>query len=216
MKSFIVLGLGHFGKSIAQTLFDLGHEVLAVDDDERIVQEFSRHVTHTVQAEVTSEDFLKSMDIKRFDAVIVAVGSNMQVSIMATVLLKELGAKFILVKAQDDFQEKVLYKIGADKVILPEKDMGVKAARSLAADNFYDMIEISPEYSIVTIHTPVPWYGKTLGELAVRAKYGVNIIAVKGGKNTNVIPNANTMLDKNTAITVMGSNYDLKRLNSIK
>lgn len=216
MKSFIVLGLGRFGKSLAQTLYDLGHEVLGVDGDEKIVQEFSRHITHTVQAEVTSEDFLKSMDIRKFDAAIVAVGSNMQVSIMATVILKELGARFILVKAQDDFQEKVLYKIGADKVILPEKDIGIKAARNLATDNFFDMIEISPDHSIISISPPESWYGKTLGELAVRTKYGINIIAVNGGNSTNVIPNANTLIESNSVITVMGMNDDLKRVSSIK
>ncbi len=216
MKSFIVLGLGRFGKSLATTLYELGHEVLGVDGDEKIVQDFSHHITHTIQADLTSEDFLKSMDIDKFDAAIVAVGENMQVSIMATVLLKELGAKYILVKAQDDFQEKVLLKIGADKVVLPERDTGIKIARNLAAVNFFDMIEVSSDYSIITIHSPVTWLNKTLGELAVRAKYGVNIIAVKGESQEDVMPTASTMLDESSIITVMGHNQDLKKLGSIK
>ncbi len=216
MKSFIVLGLGRFGKSLAMTLYELGHEVLGVDGDEKIVQDFSKHITHTIQADLTSEDFLKSMDVDKFDATIVAIGENIQVSIMVTVMLKELGAKYILVKAQDDFQEKVLYKIGADKVVLPERDTGIKIARTLAAVNFFDAIEISPEYSIITIRPPESWHGKTLGELAVRAKYGVNIIAAKDNDTDNVIPTANTKLNSETLLTVLGMNQDLKKLGSVK
>lgn len=216
MKSYIVLGLGRFGKSIAQALFDLGHEVLGVDEDAKIVQDFSRHITHTVQADLTDEDFLKSMDIKKFDAAIVAVGSNMQISIMATVLLKELGAKFVLVKAHDDLHEKVLYKIGADKVILPEKDIGIKVAQDLAIDNFFEMIEISPDYSIISINPPDSWIGRTLGEIAVRTRYKVNIIAIRNESATNVVPDANTRFESRSVMTVLAMNGDLKRLRNIK
>jgi len=216
MKSFIVLGLGRFGKSLASTLYKMGHEVLCVDEDERVVQEFSRHATLTVQADLTSEEFLKTMDIEHFDAAIVAVGANMQVSIMATVLLKELGAKYILVKAQDDLQERVLYKVGADKVILPERDTGIKVARNLTTDNFFDMIEISADHSIINIRPPEAWFGKTLGELAIRAKYGINIIAVKNGDAANIIPTATTVLTEDSVITVMGTNTDLRRITNIK
>ncbi len=216
MKSFIVLGLGRFGMSVAQTLYDLGYEVLGVDGDEKIVNEFSRRITHAVQADITSEEFLKSMDIRKFDAAVVAVGSNIQVSIMVTVLLKELGTKFILVKAQDDFQEKILYKIGVDKVILPEKDIGMKAARNLVADNFFDMIEISPDYSITSVTPPDSWYGRTLGELNARAKYGINVLAVRGGSNVNIIPDANTLIEREATITIMGSNDDISRFRNKK
>ncbi|MGB8456061.1 MAG: TrkA family potassium uptake protein [Anaerocolumna sp.] len=216
MKSVIVLGLGKFGKSVAQTLYELDYEVLGVDTDEKIVNDFSRHITQAVQADITSEEFLKSMDIEKFDAAIVAVGSNIQVGIMVTVLLKELGAKFILVKTQDDFQEKILYKLGADKVILPEKDIGIKVARNLATDNFYEMIEISPDYSIISVTTPASWIGKTLGNLAVRSRYGINILAVKGSNNTNIIPDANTVIESGTIVTIMGMNTDLKRFRNVK
>lgn len=214
MKSFIVLGLGRFGRSIAKTLYQLGHEVLGVDDDEKIVQEFEREITHTVQADLTNEHFLKSMEVHEFDAAVVAVGSNLQVSIMATVMLKELGARYIVVKAQDDFEGKVLYKVGADKVIFPEKDMGIKVARNLATENFFDMIEISESHSIVSIKPPSPWIGKTLGELAVRARYGINVIAIKG-EGKHIIPSAQTVVDEQSVWIVMGTNSDIKRLNSI-
>lgn len=216
MKSYIVLGLGRFGQSIARTLYELGYEVLGVDSDEQIVNEFSGYTTQTVQADITSESFLRSMDIGSFDAAIVAVGSNIQISILVTILLKELGAKFILVKAQDDFQERILYKIGADKVILPEKDMGIKTARNLAADNFFDVIEISPEYSITSVSPPGSWHGKTLGEISARTRYGLNILAVNGPDNKCIIPDANTVIESGAVIIVMGSNGDLQRFANVK
>lgn len=212
MKSFIVLGLGRFGKSVAQTLFNLGFEVLGVDSSEKIVNEFSHEITHTIQADITSESFLKSMDIKSFDAAIVAVGSNFQISILVTVLLKELGSKFVLVKAQDDFEEKILYKIGADKVILPEKDIGVKVARNFATDNFFDMIEISPDYIITSVSPPDSWIGKTIGELAVRTRYGLNVIVIKDGANKCSIPDASMVIESDSIITLLGKNDDLKKL----
>lgn len=216
MKSFIVLGLGRFGKSLALTLYDLGYEVLGVDGDERIVNDFSNQITRTMQADITSEDFLRSIDVSKFDAAVVAVGSNTQVSIMATVLLKELLVKFVLVKAKDDFEARILYKIGADKVILPEKDMGIKAARNLAADNFYDLIEISSEYSISSAAAPESWDGKTLGELGARARYGTNILAIKNEGTTDIMPNANTVINSGSVLIVLGTNSDIKRFGNIK
>ncbi len=216
MKSFVVLGLGRFGKSVAKSLYDSGHEVLAVDDDMAIIQSISGQVTHAIQADITDEEFLLSIDIDKFDAAIVAVGSNMQVSIMVTVLLKELGAKYILVKAQDDFEEKVLYKLGADNVILPESDMGAKVAFNLVSDNLFDNIELSPDYSIASVTPPDSWHGKTIGKLSVRAHYGVNIIAIKTGETLNIAPEPNTIITADMTMTVMGSNSNLKRLQSVK
>jgi trk system potassium uptake protein TrkA len=218
-KSYIVLGLGRFGVSFAKTLVEMGHEVLGVDGDERLVQHCCNDLTHVMVADLTSEDFLKSIDISKFDAAIVAVGSNLQVSIMTTVILKELEAKYIMAKAQNDFHAKVLYKVGADKVILPERDMGIKAAHNLAADNFYDMIEISNDYSIINIYPPASWCGKTLGELAVRTKYKVNVIAIRNdsaNEDMDILPSANTMVNKGDTITVIGNNNDLKKLRSTK
>lgn len=216
MKSYLVLGLGRFGRSFAKTLIELGHEVLGVDNDERIVQEFSRDLTHTVQAEACSEDFLRSIDVKSFDAAVVAIGDNIQSSIMATVLLKELGCRFILTKAQDDLQAKVLYKVGADKVVFPERDMGIKAAHNLVTNNFFDMIEISQDHSIIGLSAPHNWVGKTIGDLAVRARYGVNILAVKNSSHTSVSPQADTIIHADDILTIMGANSDLKKLQNIK
>ncbi len=216
MKSYLVLGLGRFGMSVAQTIYNLGHEVVGVDESEKLVNEFSRLITHTIQADITDEDFLKAMDISKFDSVVVAVGSNLQVSIMVTVLLKELSARYILVKAQDDFQAKILYKVGADKVILPEQDMGIKVAHNLMSDSFFELIEISQDYSITSVNAPESWCGKTLGELAVRSKYGINILAIKEKDHTNVVPNAKTMIGSDTVITILGMNHDLKKFQSVR
>lgn len=216
MKSYILLGLGRFGVSFGTTMFDMGQEVLGIDIDPSLVQTYSNSLTHTIEADATSEDFLKDLDIQKFDAAIVAIGSNFQVSIMVTVLLKELGAKYILAKAKDDFQAKVLYKIGADQVILPEKDIGIKVAKGMISRNYSELIELSPDYSIINIYAPESWCGNNLGALAVRTRYKVNVIAVKSGENTSMIPHANTIIKPGDVITVMGENTDLKKVSNIK
>ncbi len=216
MKSFLVLGLGRFGRSVATTLASLGHEVLGVDGDERIVQDVSRHLTEALQADITSEDFLKSLDIPHFDAVIVAVGDSMQVSIMATVLLRELNARRIIAKAQDDFQEKVLLKLGADMVVLPERDLGVKTAHGLVAETLLDTVELSADHSIASVATPEPWIGKTLGELALRTRHGLNLIAVRDQNGKLLFPTASTMLHAGEILTVMGENSSLRRIGSLR
>lgn len=215
MKSFLVLGLGRFGSNFAKTLHEMGHEVLAVDSDMHVVQDFADNVTHAVQAEITDEDFLVSIGVDKYDAVIVAIGSNVQVAIMATVILKDLGAKYILVKARDDFEAKILYKVGADKVILPEKDMAIKAAKNLVSSDFFDVLEISPEFSIASISVPHKWIDKSIGELAIRTRYGINIIAVKRTNGTVFSPASDTILLNGDTLTVLGDNKYLKKLKSI-
>lgn len=215
-KSFLVLGLGRFGRAVAQTLSEAGHEVLGVDGDEKIIQSMSHSLTEVIQADLTSESFLSSLDVARFHGVVVAIGENMQVSIMATVILKELGARNILVKAQDDFQEKVLYRLGADKVVLPERDTGIKTGHMMAAENLFDMVEISESHAIIRMAVPASWAGKTVGELALRAKYGINVIALSRKEAASIIPTASTMLEAGAELTVIGESQDLKRLISVK
>jgi trk system potassium uptake protein TrkA len=216
MKSFLILGLGRFGKSLAKSLFETGHEVMVVDNDIDNIQNFNSQVTHAISADITSENFLKSIDVDKFDAVIVAIGSNIQVSILTTVILKELGAKYILVKAQDDFEEKILYKVGADKVIQPESDMGAKVALNLSSNRFLETIEISPEYSIITMSVPRSWAGSTIGKLSIRKSFNVNIIAIKEADDKIFMPDADMVLDKDMTLTLMGSNSSLKKVNMVK
>jgi len=216
MKSYLVLGLGRFGRSLAQTLTRLGYDVLGVDNDMNIVQELADSITRVIQAEVDNEDFLESIGVRNFDAVVVAIGDNIQSSIMVSVLLKEMGARYILAKAQSELHGKVLYKLGVDKVVYPERDMGVKSAHSLISSNFIDLIELSSDYSIMEIAPPQSWYGKSIKELAVRTRYGINIVALRNRDNIIVSPTADNIISQGDIITVVGSNDDLKRLRNSK
>jgi len=216
LKSFLVIGLGRFGRSCAKELCDLGYDVLGVDQNLKLVNEAANHLTHTVQADCTDEDFLKSIPIKDFDSCIIAIGDNQETSVMATVLLKEYGAKNIVAKAKSDLHAKILKKLGADKIILPEHDMGVKLAHTLCNTNIYDLIDISPEHSIMSIKPPKDWAGKTLGELSARDKYGINIIAIESDENdANVFPTASTVIEQNDTLIVIGNNENLNILQSM-
>jgi len=213
MKSFLVLGLGRFGISFAKTIIELGHEVLGADYDEEIVKKHANELTHIVEADITSEEFLRSIDIAKFDAVIVAVSTNIQVSIMATLIVKEVGAKYIISKSQSDFHSRLLYKIGADVVILPEKETGVKLAHSLVTDKLLNIIEISDEYSIINIYPSKEWFGKTLEELSHKLSNRVKILAIRSADDKTVIlPNLKAKVLEEDIITVMGENSALKKL----
>lgn len=216
MKSYLVLGLGRFGRSFAQTLAEHGCDVLGVDKNNQVVQEMSDIVTHVICAESSNEEFLRSIGVTNFDAAVVAMGGNIQASVLTTVLLKELGARYILAKAQNDLHAKVLYKVGADRVVFPERDMGIKTANNMISARIIDIIELSPEYSIMEITIPTSWIGKTIGELAIRAKYGVNVLAIKRGATINASPNAEARFQQNDIAAVMGKNSDLKNLQNMK
>ena len=216
MKSFLVIGLGKFGKSCAKELTELNYEVLGVDENPRLVAEASSYLTHTVQADSTDEDFLKSIGVDSYDSCIVAIGDNQESSVMITVLLKEHGAKNIIAKAQSELHAKILRKVGADQVVLPEYDMGKKLAHSLSHKNIYDLVDISSNYSIGSITAPKEWINKTLGELSPRDRYGVNVIAIESNLNEpNVFPNANTVINKNDTVVVIGDNEKIKELKSL-
>lgn len=216
MKSYLIIGLGKFGRSCARELCNLGHDVLGVDTNLRIVNEAASYLTHTVRADSTDEDFLKSISVDDFDACIVAIGENQEASVMITVLLKEHGARNIIAKAQSEIHAKILEKVGADKIILPEHDMGIKLAHTLCNANIYDLVDISPEHSILSIKAPKEWIGKTLGTLSARDKYGVNIIAIESeNKEANVFPTANTLINKNDTVIVIGGNNDLEKLKNM-
>ncbi|NMA83902.1 MAG: TrkA family potassium uptake protein [Epulopiscium sp.] len=212
-KDFVVLGLGRFGKSVAQTLAEKGYEVLAVDKSQEVIQEVSDYVTHAVQADATDMDTLKALGIRNFDVAVIAIGTNMQSSIMATLLVKELGVKYVLAKAQNEMHKKVLEKIGADRVIFPEREMGVRIASNLVSNNILDYIELSSEYSLVEIATLQEWVGKSLKELNIRSKYGINVMAIRHHDTVNISPRADVVLHKEDILVVMGSNEDLARLH---
>jgi len=194
MKSFVVIGCGRFGTSVAKTLYTLGNEVLAIDKSEEIIQEISDGVTHAVQADAIDESVLKELGLRNFDVAVISIGSDLEASIMATLVAKELGIKRVIAKAQSDLHGKVLYKIGADKVIFPERDMGVRVAHNLASTNILDFIELSPDYSILEVTALREWEDKTLAQLKLSLKHGINVMAIKRGTNFMVSPTSNLVL----------------------
>lgn len=214
MKQFVVIGIGRFGSALAQRLYALGHEVLAIDSNEDEVQKISDNVTHAVTADATDESVLKSLGIRNFDVGIVAIGSDIQSSIITTLMLKDMGVKYVVAKAQNDLHAKVLYKIGADRVVFPERDMGERVAHNLIATNLLEFIELSPEYSIIEFAVPHTWVGKNLRDLNLRVKYGVNVVALKSSSNNkiNAAPMADEEIKEDTILVIIGSNDGIKRM----
>ena len=214
-KQFVVIGLGRFGESVAKTLYELGHDVLAIDMNEDMVQEISNSVTHAVQMDATDESALRTLGLRNFDVAVVTIGSNIQASVMVTLLVKELGVKYIIAKGQSDLHAKVLYKIGADRVVLPEKDMGVRVAHNLVSASILDYIELSPDYSIMEMKALEEWNGKTLAELKLRSKYGINVMAIKKDDDINISPNADEVISSDDIIVAIGSAEDLAKIEEI-
>jgi trk system potassium uptake protein TrkA len=215
-NQFVVIGLGGFGGSVAKTLAGLGYEVLAVDTDETTVQEFSNYVTHVVQADATNENALKALGVRNFDVAIISIGENIQASILATVLLKEMGIKTVITKAESEIHGKVLEKIGATRVIFPERDMGIRIAHGLASSNILEYLELDPDYSIVELTAPEWIIGKTLKEVALRNKYGINVVAIRKENSLNVSPGADDTVEKGDILIVIGENKKLAILESEK
>jgi trk system potassium uptake protein len=210
-KEFAVIGLGRFGGSICRELSSLGMEVMAIDTDEDRVNEFANIASHAVIADSTDEMVLKSLGIRNFDHVIVAIGDNLQASILTTLILKELGVKNITVKAQNDHHEKVLRKIGADQIVHPERDMGVRIANNIASNSVLDYLELSDEHSIVEIMANDKLTGHTIIDLDIRAEYGINIVAIKRGKEIIVSPRANEIIKEEDILIVIGADIDIDR-----
>ena len=211
MKQFIIIGIGKFGESIATNLYKMGHDVLAVDIDEERVQYIANKVTHAVQADATEEGTLEALGVKHFDGAVVTIGESVQASILITMLCKELGIRHVLAKAQNELHAKVLYKIGADRVVFPERDMGLRVAHSLVSTSFLDYIELTPDYSIVELKAAKDWQGKSLKDLNIRAKYGINIMAIKQDDKVVVSPAADDVIQRDDVLVVIGKAEDIYR-----
>lgn len=210
-KVFAVIGLGRFGGSIVKTLVEDGMEVLAIDSDEERVNEYAKIASHAVVGDTTDENVLRSIGISNFDHVIVAIGENIQSSILTTLILKELGVNYVTVKAQNDYHEKVLRKIGADTVVHPERDMGRRIAHNIVSNNILDYLDLSEEHSIVEIVASEKVNGKSIFDLDIRARYGLNIVAIKRGSHINVSPNAHDAIHTGDILIVIGADVDINR-----
>lgn len=215
MKSYIVIGLGKFGAQAAKRLYELGCDVLAIDRNSELVQPISNQVTQAVVADARDKEVLRALGAKDFECAIVAIGDDLADSVLATMNLKELGVPYIVCKASDETHRQVLMKLGADRVVIPEQEHADRLAKNLSSPNVLDYIEISEEYGIIEIPAPKGWQGKSLKELNVRAKLGVNIIAVETNGHINVSPSADYKIAAEDIMVVLGDTAALEAVQKL-
>ena len=215
MKSYIVIGLGRFGSQAAKRLCELDCEVLAIDRNAELVQVVSSSVTQAVVADARDKEVLRALGAKDFECAIVAIGDNLADSVLATMNLKELGVPYIVCKASDETHRQVLLKLGADRVVIPEQEHAHRLAKNLSSPNVLDYIELSEEYGIIEIPAPKSWQGKSLKELNVRAKLGVNIIAVEKAGKINVSPSADYRIEAADIMVVLGDTAALDAVQKL-
>ena len=211
MKNILLIGLGRFGKHIAMQLNKLGHEVMAVDCNEERVNKILPIVTNAQIGDSTNTEFLKSLGIGNFDVCIVTIGGNFQNSLETTSLLKELGAKLVVSRAERDVQAKFLLRNGADEVVYPEKQVANWAAIRYTADHIRDYIEVDGAHAIFEVEVPKGWIGKTVGELDIRRKYSINIMATKENGKINMVVSPETVLTDNSTLLVLGAYKELQK-----
>ena len=211
MKSILLIGLGRFGKHIAMKLRELNHEVMAVDHKEELVQEILPYATGAQIGDSTNEEFLRSLGVDNYDVCIVAIGDDFQSSLETTSLLKELGARMVISRAATDVQEKFLLRNGADEVVYPEKQLAKWTAIRCSADHILDYIEIDSDHAIFEVPIPKGWLGKTVGQLDIRKKYNINILAVRTGRRLDSFITPDIRLCEGRTLMVMGKYRDLQK-----
>ncbi|MGG3871987.1 potassium channel family protein [Brevibacillus laterosporus] len=209
-KQFAVIGMGRFGSSVAHALYEMGYEVMGIDEDEERINENIQNVTYSVAADSTDEMALREIGIRNFDVVVVSIGADIQASILTVLILKEMGVKKIVAKAQNERHGQVLYKVGADRVVFPERDMGIRVAHNLISANVLDFIELAEDYSVAEVVVSHSMVGQSLRDIDVRAKYGVNVIAIKSNQSFNISPGPDIVLQHDDVLVVIGHNMDLK------
>lgn len=210
-KTILLIGLGRFGLHIAKKLHELGHEVMAIDINEERINQAVPYVTDTQIGNGTNEEFLKSLGIKNFDLCIVTISDDFQSSLETTSLLKELGAKKVVSRAERDGQAKFLLRNGADEIVYPEKQLASWMAIKYSADHILDYIEIDKDHAIFEVSVPNHWIGKTIGEIDIRKKYGINILGIKNGNKLNVNVTPYQILSLELSLLVIGDYKKLKR-----
>lgn len=212
MKQIVVLGCGRFGMSLAITLERLGNEVMVVDKDEEIINSITNKVTHAIVCDVSVDGSLKELGLTNFDICVVAIGSDYKTSIIATVEARELGIPKIIAKATDSVQAMVLKKIGADRVIIPERDMGIRVANTISNSNILDSINLSDEYSLVEISPIADWVGRSIKESEIRNKHHVNIVAIKNKDGLEINVGADYVIKDSDILLVAGRNDRIGKL----
>ena len=217
MKTFVVIGLGRFGTAVAEELCELGHEVLAVDVADGPVQEIAEKVTHAVICDARSATALAGLGIRNYDCAIVSVGNDLGTSTLVTLNLKEMGVPRVICKAQSHIHRRVLEKIGADQVVFPEHEMGLKLAHNLVGTDVINFLELSRDYGLMEIPAPESWTGKYLKDLNVRVEFGVNIMAVRhqGEEDLTIAPGGDFSLRSGDHIVVVGRMDSIKRIQKL-
>lgn len=211
-KQYLVIGLGRFGQSVCETLYENGSEVMALDIDQDRVNDCVNISTHAVCADAMEKENLEQLGISNFDVAVVNIGGDVKASGIVTMLLKEMGVETVIAKAHDEIHGMMLKKLGADKVVYPERDMGRRVAHNLRTTHIMDFIEVSPDYSLSEIKPMDKWVGKDLGQLALRAKYGMNILAIKNGEEVDAAPSADTVIHEDDTLLVMCPEKTLRML----
>lgn len=213
-KSYLVFGLGRFGSSVARSLCEQGQQVMAVDTNEELVQEIAPYVTEALQLDATDEAALATLEVSSFDGAVVSIGQNVRDSVLISVLLKEMGIPYLIAKANDELHAKVLRKIGVDRVVFPERDMGERVAKSIVTPGVLDLMQLGDDFQIVEIRTPAKWAGETLADLNIRRKYGINILAIHRGGSYMVSPSADSQLEAEDTLLVIGKEEDIEDLDA--
>ncbi|OIK15589.1 potassium uptake system protein [Bacillus sp. MUM 116] len=213
-KQFAVIGMGRFGSGLAAELFKEGAEVLAIDKNEKRIQDNSHIVTHAVVADTTDERVIKELGLRNMDVVVVAIGDDIQTSILTTMILKELGVNQVIAKAVTNQHAKVLKQVGADRVVLPERETGIRIARKLLSPNVLDFIELSDEYKIEEIVASPFMIGKSLRELDIRAKFQVSVIAINSDGKMNISPLPDDKIQQGDILLVLGEKKLLKKFET--
>ncbi|MBP2002099.1 trk system potassium uptake protein TrkA [Paenibacillus shirakamiensis] len=214
-QQYVVIGLGRFGSSVAMELVQLGYEVLGIDRNEEVVYTMGDFLTHTVTADATDEEMLRSLGIRNFDCGIVAIGDDIQMSILATILLKEMGLKSVVAKAISTLHGRALEKLGVDRVIYPERDMGVRVAHQLVTPNLVDYIELSKDYRIVELKVPSHLHGHLIGDLNPRARFSCSIVALQKDTGVLIAPTAMDRLDEGDTMVIIGANENIQEFEDV-
>ena len=212
-KQFAVIGLGRFGSSVTKTLSDNGYDVMCCDKDMNLVKQMEPYVTKAVQADIMQDNDVEALGLNNFDVVIVAIGDSLESSVMATMHAKEAGVRTIIAKAKTLSEKKILERMGADKVVMPEVDMGKRLAISLTTTNVLEYISFSEKFAMAEIAPLRQWVDKTLAEANIRAEYGFNVVAIKDGDNVIVTPSPKVMIKDRHILVVIGESKQIQKYN---
>lgn len=214
-KQYLIFGVGRFGSALARKLSEDGHEVLAVDSDENRVRSIAPYVMQALQMEASDEEGVRSLGVRNFDAVVVSIGDNLKNSILMTLTCKDLGARYLVAKASDEAHARVLEKIGADRVVFPERDAGIRLAKTISSPNVRELMSLSGGFTLEDVRAPEAWVGHTLKQLDIRRKYNVSILLISRNGEAPITPNADILINRGDELLVLGMQDDVNNVERL-